>query len=242
MTSDLLRGGLADPAPVAYCRHVPICASCGSPCRPPLCLPCRRRLRPGGESTIGAVPVRFAFHHSGTARRLVHRVKYEGLTSAADVMAGAMAQLLDGTAQCIVPIPRAIVRRALYGVDPALELARRVARISGLPLATPLRAPLWWPRNAGRDVTTRRRPHFSVVEVPPGTVLVDDVVTSGATVLGALGATGTGPIASVVAATSPGMIAAAKAPIASGRLRVSTTAWQRTVESGPGTAVRKPLL
>ncbi len=132
------------------------------------------------------VAVRYALHHSATGRSLVHRLKYHGLTSAADVLADVMAPLIEPDTMALVPVPRAAFRRIAYGVDPALELAHRVGRRVGLPVIRALAPPLWWPRHATRDHNRRSSPSFSRKrEVPANVVLIGDVVTSGATMLGA---------------------------------------------------------
>jgi len=208
---------------------MPICVSCGAPCRPPLCQRCRARLHPGGSFLVGAVSGRYALHHSGTGRRMVHQLKYNGVVGAAEVLAALMEPLLPKDASAVVPLPRAAIRKIVHGVDPSLELARRIARLRGIPMVRGLSAALWWPRHAGRDQALRRSPPFRGHPVPNGAVLVDDVVTSGATLRGALDALGNPPpghISSVVVATSPGMIGASKAPIASGRPSVGKTARQ----------------
>ncbi|NND03566.1 MAG: hypothetical protein HKN91_12345, partial [Acidimicrobiia bacterium] len=176
-----------------------------------------------------STPVNFAIHHSGTGRRLVHQLKYNGVVGAATVLATLMAPLIPAEANAIVPMPRAVLRRAVYGIDPSLELARNLSRMCGIPMRTALSARMWWPRHAGRDRTYRTVPPFRGRRLPPGAVLVDDVATSGATLLGALDALGNPPpghISSVVVATSPGMIGESKAPIASGRPSVGRTARQ----------------
>lgn len=222
---------------------MPICVACGSLTAPPLCDACRAQLRPGGSFFVGSAPGRYALHHSGTGRALVHQLKYRGVVGAADLLAPLMARLIPSRASVLVPLPRATIRRIAYGVDPAGELARRIGRHTGIPVSRLVRPGLWWPRHAGRNPTDRRSAHFRAAAPPAGAVLVDDVVTSGATVLGALAAFGElppGHIASVIAATSPGMIGLSKASIASGRPRVNTTVWQSKVAYGPGRAVRNP--
>ena len=78
-----------------------------------------------------------------------------------------------------------------YGIDPAEELARALARRSGLPIVTPLRAPLWWGRQAARARGRRSAPRFEVGTPPPTpAVLVDDVATTGATLTAAAAALG----------------------------------------------------
>ena len=153
---------------------------------------------------------------------LVHRLKYHGLAGAADVLAGAMAPLVGAGVEAIVPVQRAWVRRVVFGVDPAWELAWRLARITGIPAVKALAGDLWWPRHAARDRSSRTPPNFRLRRpVPSAVVLVDDVITTGMTIEGAVAAL-PGHIASVVTATSPGMIEPSKAPTASGRLRDGT--------------------
>ena len=168
----------------------------------------------------------YAFHHSGTGRRLVHRLKYNGLASAADILSAAMAPLVPHDAAVLVPVPRAAARRVTYGVDPAKELARRMSRILDIPVVAALAPPLWWPRHAGREMSQRSAPGFSMrlskrPSLVGSVVLVDDVITSGATLRGAMAALDR-DILAAISATSPGMMVASKAPIASRRLRDST--------------------
>ncbi len=141
-----------------------------------------------------AAPLR----HDGPARRLVHRLKYEGSGAATRLLAGAMMEALPGGTRALVPVPRAALRRWRYGVDPAFELGRELGTSSGLPVLEALSGPLWWPRHAGTGRRTlpsfrRRR------TLPAGVVLVDDVVTTGATLTAAYLALGSEPIGAVTA-------------------------------------------
>jgi len=184
-----------------------ICLGCSSRAAPGerLCGRCRLGFAAGGESRLpGGVLVRSAFAHEGTARLLVHRLKYGGHHAAAAVLAGAMAGRLPPGAGALVPVPRARLRRWRYGVDPAVELARALGRACSLPVVTAL-APEWWHRRrAGLAGARRGLPRFRLVRgVPAGAVLVDDVVTTGATLRAAAAALG-GPCAAVTATTALG--------------------------------------
>ena len=153
---------------------------------------------------------------------LVHRLKYQGLSSAADILSAAMAPLVPSGAAALVPIPRSPLRRVAYGVDPAKELATRIGRTLDIPVVAALAPPLWWRRHAGRTSSQRSAPSFSARRFVEGdTVLVDDVITSGATLSGAVAALA-GQTLAAISATSPGMMVVSKAPIASRRLRDST--------------------
>lgn len=138
----------------------------------------------------GGVLVMPGFRHEGTARHLVHRLKYHGDPAAARILAGAMALLVPSDATALVPVPRARLRAWRHGVDPALELARALARPS-LEVVRGLGAEWWWPGHTGRAVGGRRAPRFSSLgAVPPDAVLVDDVVTTGGTLRAASEALG----------------------------------------------------
>ena len=180
-----------------------ICVSCLTWCAGSVCKPCSTQLGQVPPITLpGGIEVVTAYDHRGVARRLIHRLKYDGLTGAGDVFAEALATRIPADVSALVPVPRSVVRRVCYGIDPALTLARLLARRTGLPVVAALRAPLWWPRHAGSDRGSRKAPRFALAgKIPAGSALVDDVLTTGATIAAAAKVAG---ITTAVTATRAG--------------------------------------
>jgi predicted amidophosphoribosyltransferase len=149
-------------------------------------------MRPGGDRLVGGrLVVRSAWRHEGPARALVHRLKYEGLVTAAGPLARPLAGALPPETRALVPVPRAVWRRVRLGVDPAVELARALSGLTGIPVVPALRPPLTARRHAGRDRISRAAPVFGRrAAFPEGAVLVDDVLTTGMTLTGAMAAIG----------------------------------------------------
>ena len=160
------------------------CLSCTMPCSGALCERCRFELRPAPEVTIGSGLIGVAgFAHEGSARRLVHALKYRAVFAAAEPLADAMAERIPGSATALVPVPRATIRAFRHGIDPAAVLASAVARRTGLPAIDAIQPRWWWRRHAGRSREDRSIVRFRPTGsfVPKNAALVDDVLTTGAT-------------------------------------------------------------
>ncbi len=168
-----------------------LCAACGRSCRPStvLCTRCARRLAAAEPLSRGAPPgldrVWSSAPHEGVARDLVTALKLRRLLPVAGPIAEriewlAPASLLSGV---LVPVPTARLRSLSRGFDPAAEIATALAERTGLPLAPCLRR-----RGGGRQVGKRRGerighpPQIELQgEAPRSVLLVDDVLTTGAT-------------------------------------------------------------
>lgn len=168
-----------------------LCAACGRSCRDDavVCSRCTRRLAEAtpliGPGAAGLDRAWSAAPHDRVARQLVAALKFRRLLPVADLIAEriqwlAPASLLSGT---IVPVPTATLRTLRRGFDPATEIALALAERTGAPLATCLTR-----RGGARQVGRQRAqrlgqpPRFQVCgEAPRSALLIDDVMTTGAT-------------------------------------------------------------
>jgi predicted amidophosphoribosyltransferase len=176
-----------------------LCVACGEWSPSSLCEPCGRTLRPAPDAHHGVL-VKSAFLHAGAALRLVHRLKYEGVPAAAAILASAMVPKLPSATRVLVPVPRSLSRRVTYGIDPGRELALAISRITGLLVVHCLRPEVWHTPNAGQRRGSRRSPRFGLRgSAPAGVVLIDDVLTTGLTLLAAKEPLGAGVVGAVTA-------------------------------------------
>jgi predicted amidophosphoribosyltransferase len=189
----------------------PLCAACGRSCRPEavVCTRCGRRLA-AAEPLLGKGPPGLdrawsSAPHEGVARSLVAALKFRRLLPVADLMADriqwlAPAHMLSGA---IVPVPPAPSRLRRRGFDPAGELAAALAERLDSPLETCLA------RRGGRRQVGRRRaerigqpPQIHATGTAPRSVLlIDDVLTTGATMTACAQALRAAGAARVVAIT-----------------------------------------
>jgi ComF family protein len=126
----------------------------------------------------------FAFH--GPARSAIHRLKYAGWRGVGEALARAMVAAGPvPPAQVVTWVPLTRRRLAERGYDQARTLAIEVARAVDLPVTACLRRTRTGGSQARRSGAERRaalRGAFSPrVLVPPSVLLVDDVLTTGAT-------------------------------------------------------------
>jgi len=192
-----------------------LCWGCGAGAGGhPLCPSCRGRLRWAdrvAEPACG-VPAWAPVAYDGPARALVGGLKFRGGRGlagelAAAIAAGAPDGLLAGA---LVPVPLAPGRRRSRGSNQAEELARGLSRRTGLPVHDALERTGGSARQTGRSRGARlaRAPRFRAVgPAPARAVLVDDVITTGATLAACaqpLRAAGAHEVVAVSYARTPG--------------------------------------
>ena len=166
----------------------PRCEGCGAH-RGALCDGCAMRLGPPVETATirGVDRVLAAWEYEGAARNLVLALKLRAARSAAGPLvvamrAQVMAHGLFGEVVTWVPgRPRDTVRR---GYDHAEVLARRLAACLGLPAVGLLhrtRDPVDQTTLGAAARHANLRGAFGARASPPAAVVVDDLVTTGAT-------------------------------------------------------------
>ncbi len=139
----------------------------------------------------GLVAVRIAFTFEGPLREAIHALKYSRRRRMARPLGALMAAHLQATplpVQALLPVPLHPTRQAERGFNQAAELAREVARTTGLPV---------FERGLARGRATDQQARLSAAErranmrgafvwrgpghPPRSVLLVDDVLTTGAT-------------------------------------------------------------
>lgn len=176
----------------------PLCGVCGEACRPsdPVCARCANEINgrpplvlaiPGVDEGWAATP------YEGAPRRLVAGLKFGRRLALAAVAAGAVVRAIpDGVldAGTLVPVPADPWRLRIRGFDPAAMIAADLAPLLDLPLSNCLARP-HRRRQVGQAQAQRLTSELGVQTItaaPSRPILIDDVVTTGATLAACAGA------------------------------------------------------
>ena len=172
----------------------PLCWECGAPAARagPLCRRCRSLLRWLAPEPVEAagIPAWAPVAYDGPARALVRGLKFRSATALAEAMAAQMAarappDLLACAELVPVPLPRDRLR--LRGFNQAERLACALAERTGLSVADCLERRGHTRPQVGRARADRLAAMDGSVAaasgagVPERSLLVDDVITTGAT-------------------------------------------------------------
>ncbi|MEM7095584.1 MAG: phosphoribosyltransferase family protein [Actinomycetota bacterium] len=182
-----------------------LCAVCAGAAGP-VCDDCGQRLRPARHSRSD-VP-RAAFVLDAASRPVITALKYRGERWLAGWAGAAIVDLVPRLADAICWVPATPERVRWRGYDQGREIAREVGRTTGVPSARLLSRD---PRDHRQTSRTRaERRHGPTLraqgDVPSFVVLVDDVVTTGATLrtaADALRAGGADRVVAVAVAATP---------------------------------------
>ena len=129
---------------------------------------------------------RSPFLYAGPARAAIHRLKFSGWRSVAAALADAMVAVDPPVCDAVTWVPLARSRLASRGYDQAKVLARALAARTG----TPAIALLWRAADTGPQARRSGAERRLALEgafrasgrpVPANVLLVDDVLTTGAT-------------------------------------------------------------
>ncbi|HEV3376753.1 MAG TPA: phosphoribosyltransferase family protein [Thermoleophilaceae bacterium] len=195
----------------------PLCWSCGAtaPRGRALCRGCRGGLvfLPPEPVLVAGVRIWAPVAYEGPARDLVRALKFHGALSLASEMAAiavasAPAGLLRGA---LVPVPLHPVRLRRRGFNQAAVLASEIARRTDPGSSHCLRRHGPGPPQVGRTRAARLTGPAGSIEpcgrAPPVALIVDDVVTTGATLAAcaaALREAGAKEVAAIAFARTPG--------------------------------------
>ncbi len=165
----------------------PRCAGCGR-LGAWFCPRCASAARPPPRVAVDGLDAVYAGALlAGPLQRAIHEYKYRPRPQLADPLAAVVATAVVTRPDVVVPVPLHPERRRARGFDQALELAGPLARVLGVPSRDALRRVRDTPAQVGLMAVERMSNvqgafSWSAHDPPPGRVLlVDDVLTTGAT-------------------------------------------------------------
>ena len=167
------------------------CVGCGVGCRDVLCCECEDALPwtiwPVARLVEACDAAWFYGNYDGPVGGMVRRAKYRPDPSAARAVAGMLASACSGrvpVVDAVVPVPQTAMSTLSRGFSPVRTAAARVAAAIDAPLVDALKREREV-QQAGLDPAERlenaRSSYLAAGRSPRRVLLVDDVVTTGAT-------------------------------------------------------------
>jgi len=163
----------------------------------PFCSQCHSFLQKGlkcADCGDSALPIFCLGHFTDVLQKIIHQFKYYGFKKLGDDMAGRLLdiyaeQLIKINADFIVPIPLHAIRERLRGFNQAAILADIIGKRIGVPAAADKLVKIRRTRDQARLNPEQRRENIKGAFEVYGDallnkriIIVDDVVTTGATV------------------------------------------------------------
>ncbi len=157
-----------------------LCARCSRQCSVTPCLMC-------SSPTPGLDSITAWFALAGPVREAIHRLKYEDRPRLATPLADLGVSLSRVPPGVVVPVPLGPRRHRSRGYNQAEVLALRIAKRSGRECLSGLVRSRETDAQVGRGGEDRRRAMEGafawISPIPDEIVVVDDVVTTGATLM-----------------------------------------------------------
>jgi ComF family protein len=142
----------------------------------------------------------FVFQSEGAVQRLAHAVKYEGFETLGVWLGQELGRAIRSAgiqADCLIPVPLHKRKFRERGYNQAELVARGIAELIGLPVRTDIvRRKRFTETQTKLDLEQRRKNMEEAFEIVPGKdievsgkayIIVDDVITTGATITSCAG-------------------------------------------------------
>ena len=161
---------------------VPGCLRCGSISASG----CQCSLLPAEISRMESV-----YPYAGWVKSSIHRLKYNGEFARAEMLASHLLALTDTieSADVLIPVPMHRNRQQLRGFNQAERIARHLSNSCGIPVASAILRTVDTGTQVGRGQSARWesvKGAFECIDTAPirgrNLLIVDDVITTGATV------------------------------------------------------------
>lgn len=145
---------------------------------------------------VAGLVSRFYFDKEGPLQSLIHQLKYNGMTSLGvalgERLAGVLMPELDDNSYILLPVPLHRTKKRERGYNQSEYICKGIANVSGLVVAPSLlKRTRYTQSQTALDIEERREnvadafalnPRCSVPVADQSFVLVDDVITTGATI------------------------------------------------------------